>query len=103
MKEADLSKKVLQWMNKQPGCFAWKLHVDQYNQVGLPDIHACYLGHYVAIELKRSAEHKPTPMQLHRMGELNKAGAITAIVYTLEQVQELISRIYAAERGANGN
>ena len=40
-----------------------------FGKAGVPDILACYRGHFLAIEVKREGK-RPTPLQTKRMAEI---------------------------------
>lgn len=60
---------------------------------GLPDIIGCYLGRFVAFEVKRSASEKPTALQLYMMEKIKAAGGDTALIYTPEMAEAILDRI----------
>lgn len=62
MLEKDIQKKILNFINAQPGCYAIKITAGMYQKSGISDILACVKGRFVAIEVKRPGE-KPTPLQ----------------------------------------
>lgn len=89
--EALLVKKIITYLKVQ-GCMVEKRHGGGYATSGQPDVHACYMGHDIEIEVKCPG-NMPTKLQLLRMEEWRKSGAIVAWVTSVEQVQEIIRRL----------
>ena len=56
---------------------------------GEPDIDACLRGRSVQLEVKRPGE-KATPLQLKRLEQWRQAGALTAVVTSVEEVKTLL-------------
>ena len=46
---------------------------------GVPDIVCCFGGHFVGIECK-AGKNKATPLQLHELAAIRKAGGTTFII-----------------------
>ena len=60
---------------------------------GEPDIDACLSGRSVQLEVKRPGE-KATPLQLKRLEQWRQAGALTAVVTSVEEVKILLGAKY---------
>lgn len=86
--ESATVKRCLSWLNDQPETLARKVHGSVYAIKGEPDIDACARGVCLKIEVKRPGE-KPTKIQEHRLREWANAGAIVAVVHSLEELQDL--------------
>lgn len=71
------------WLNFHGG--------DPYMPRGIPDIIGCYRGRFVALEVKRPGE-QPRAIQVVALKALKRAGAITAIVHSLDDVKEVLIR-----------
>lgn len=85
--EAELTKKVKQYLDKQPDVFYKKIS-DRF-QNGISDILACVNGHFVAIELK-AKNYKATPQQLLFIKQVQNTGGIGAVCYCVSDVEKLI-------------
>jgi len=88
--ESTIVKKILTWLNKQPGVKAEKTHGGMYGKSGKPDITGCINGRRFELEVKRPGG-KPTQLQLKELREWKEAGAITAVVYSLDDVKSILS------------
>lgn len=77
-----------------------KMFMTKLTDAGTPDIMAFkpypkgYSGstgktYLLFIEVKRSAKHPPTPLQLAKMRELEEYGATCHVIWSIEQLQEL--------------
>ena len=86
-KETAITKKILEWLNDLPRCYAIKRHVGAYGSAGQPDITGCIDGKHFEIEVK--ADTDATEIQLLTLQKWAHAGAIVAVVYNLEDVQQL--------------
>lgn len=58
-------------------------------EAGTPDILACWRGRMLTIECK-AQEEEPSPLQKKRLQEWSDAGAITMLVWDLQQVRNLL-------------
>lgn len=50
-----------------------------FGRSGVPDIVACYQGHFIGIECK-AGHNKPTALQERELAEISKAGGTTMVV-----------------------
>lgn len=86
--ESSITNKILKWLNQQPSCYAEKTHGGRWGRAGKPDITGCYRGRRFELEVKRPGA-KPTKLQLAALKQWEKAGAITAVITTLEEVERI--------------
>lgn len=70
------------WLNFHGG--------DVFMPRGIPDIIGCYHGRFVAFEVKRLGE-EPRPIQISTIKKLKEVGAIAGVVYSVEDVKELLN------------
>lgn len=94
--EATLTDKVKKWLSDQKDIFYWKAS-DRY-QKGVSDIIACVGGIFVGIELK-AEDGSPSAHQKLFIRQVENAGGIGGICYTLGEVKALIEE--ARERKRN--
>lgn len=92
MKEQDLVDKIKAFLNKQPNIFHWKEHGGVYGTAGIPDIIVCYKGKFIGLECKAKGR-KPTVLQQITINKINRAGGIAKVVYSLEEVKELLKNL----------
>lgn len=85
--EATLTKKVKAWLNTQDDIAYYKAS-DRY-QKGISDFIICVDGIFVAAELK-AAGGTASPHQKLFIKEIQRAGGIGGICYTLHDVKELV-------------
>lgn len=76
--EAAIVRRVVAALRAR-GAWAEKIHGSPYQRAGLPDVDCVYRGRAVKLEVKRPGE-RPTRVQLRVLGELQAAGAVTAVV-----------------------
>lgn len=99
-KENSIQKEILTYLKGDPkkeikGVGGWWLNVhggSVYMPRGLPDIIGCYNGRFVAFEIKRPGE-KPRRIQEYTLRLLEEAGAVTGVVYSVNDVQSVIELI----------
>lgn len=89
MGESNITKGILQLF--APPLKAVKIHVDQYQEAGTPDVFACVDGRLWVIEVKRPGE-EPEPIQNLRLHQWHRAGAYTLVAYDKETVAEVLKK-----------
>lgn len=89
--ERAIVKAILAYLNSLPGCLARKRWGGGMGVAGDPDIDACIRGRSVQLEVKRPGE-KPTPLQLKRLEEWRKAGAITGVVTSVVETRAVLEK-----------
>ena len=93
MAETSLQNAVLSYLNSIPGCMAENVSGNA-SQSGRSDINACYKGHCLKLELKDpTTGYKPSQQQLLYLKKWKKAGAVTAVCYSLDDVKHLLRKI----------
>ena len=85
--EATLTKKVKDWLGTQEDIAYYKAS-DRY-QKGISDFIICVEGMFVAAELK-AAGGTASPHQRLFIKEIQMAGGIGGVCYTLHDVKELV-------------
>jgi hypothetical protein len=87
--ERAIVKAILAYLNGLPGCLARKRWGGGMGVAGDPDIDACIRGRSVQFEVKRPGE-RPTPLQVKRLEEWRKAGAVVAVVHGVGEVRAVL-------------
>jgi hypothetical protein len=90
--ERAIVKAILAYLNGLPCCLARKRWGGGMGVAGDPNIDACIRGRSVQLEVKRPGE-KPTPLQLKRIEEWRQAGAVVAVVSSVEDVKSLLTEV----------
>lgn len=83
---------VLKYLNSLPSSKAINVHGGIYTERGTPDVIGCVGGRMVAFECKRDRTERPTKIQLWRLSEWIRAGAVVGAVASVEDA-ELILRL----------
>lgn len=83
---------ILKYLNSLPCAKAINVHGSVFSERGTPDVIGCVGGRMVAFECKRSAEEEPTKIQMWRLSEWIRAGAVVGAVSSVEDV-DLILRL----------
>ena len=89
--ERAIVKAILAYLNGLPGCLARKRWGGGMGVAGDPDIDACIRGRSLQLEVKRPRE-KPTQLQLKRLEEWRKAGAITGVVTSVGETRAVLEK-----------
>lgn len=93
--ESKFQSDILDYLNKQPGFFAFKLHEGPYMKSGIPDVLAVKDGRLYAFEVKRPFNMgKPSELQLEQIEKLRAAGAVAEVVTYVAEVAQLIGGSY---------
>jgi hypothetical protein len=97
--ETNLKSQVMQMLAKEyPAAVVRKRHGTVYSTAGDPDLSILFHGVHIECELKRFGE-KPTQLQLYRLGEWRKAGAVTAVVFSVADARRLMAGVAARSAG----
>jgi VRR-NUC domain-containing protein len=105
--EKQLESLILDWLNAQPGVFAFKVQTvgvydekrklfrknrNKHIHIGTPDIHGVCQGRAFYIEVKRPGG-KPTEAQKAFLRKAASHGAIVGIAYSLDGVERIIEML----------
>lgn len=87
MRESQIVKRILDYLNSQPNCVAEKVQGSAAGS-GRADINACHNGRTIRIEVK-TADHgnKASVKQQMNLKRWQAAGAICIVAYSLEDVK----------------
>jgi penicillin-binding protein-related factor A (putative recombinase) len=75
------------------GAYVEKIHVGTFQKKGVPDIRCCYLGRYIAFELKIAETVEEKKIQNYRMRKIIQAGGIAKKVASLREVEEVLHEV----------
>jgi Holliday junction resolvase len=92
--EKNFENKVKAFLKSQ-GCWVLKYWGGgQFTKAGIPDLLVCCNGYFLAIELK-APNGKPTPLQLHTIEEIKKAGGKALVLYpkNFDEFKEFIAEL----------
>ena len=90
--ERDLQPEIIEYLEMM-GAYVLKTHVSSFQKQGEPDVTCCYLGRYIAFEIKRDEKEKARKLQEYKMKCIRKAGGIALRVDNLKQVEEVLYEI----------
>lgn len=94
--EAAIVAAIKRYLDKLPNCYVVKTHGSVYS-AGQPDLLGCFQGRTLALEVKRPGG-KPTKLQMAMLKKWEAAGAIAAVVHSVEEVKELLGGSGNAEQ-----
>ena len=89
--ERAIVKAILAYLNGLPGCLARKRWGGGMGVAGDPDIDACIRGRSLQLEVKRPGQ-RPTALLLKRLEEWRNAGALVAVVVSVDEVKRLLAQ-----------
>lgn len=91
--EALLTQAILKRLRtlRAHGSPVWwiKLHGNQYQKAGVPDLLIVYAGRAIFVECKAPGK-KPTPLQTRRMTEVAAAGGTVTVITSLAQFNHFL-------------
>ena len=91
MKEKNIENSIKKYL-KLKGAYYFKHHGNQFSQVGVPDIIACYKGRFIGIEVKNEIG-KTSPLQEVNLKMINESGGIGIVARCVEDVSKIIDNI----------
>lgn len=89
--ETLLQQKIQKYLEAK-GAYVNKNWGNMFTKPGIADLTVCYRGLYIAIEVK-VGNNKPTEAQMVHANLVQNAGGISVIVWSLDEVKELIEGI----------
>ena len=89
MSEKSIVNSILKYLNSLPQCRAEKTWGGGYGNAGKPDITGCLSGRRFELEVKVPGG-KPTPLQKITLEQWKEAGAIVAVVHSVDEVKEIL-------------
>ena len=87
--ESSIQSEIIKKLKKRKKSFTHKHCPDP---VGYPDIEHLEKGILFVFEVKRTADDEPTPIQKLRHKQLKKAGAIVKVVWSWQQVLDILNK-----------
>lgn len=89
-KESKFSREVVDYL-KGKGALVNVNTASIYDRVGRADVEACYLGYYIALELK-TGNYQPDPLQIRYLQQVRCAGGYGLLLRdTLFDLIELLN------------
>jgi hypothetical protein len=95
--ETSITKRILKYLKTIPKCKAEKRHGGAFGNAGKPDITGCLDGLRFEFEVKRKG-NVASDLQKKELAEWEYAGAVVAVVYTVEEVKTIIQMMQLAQR-----
>lgn len=89
MTETPVVRKIKDWLNANGGKVI-KIRGDGLQEIGTPDLVGAWRGRCVAFEVKYG-KNKAEPIQEYRLEQWNKAGAITGVVRSVDDVVAILA------------
>lgn len=65
---------------------------DSFQEVGVPDILACYKGRFLGLEFKQPGEH-PSKRQVFVLNSIRNAGGVAEVVTSIEEVKQILDEL----------
>ena len=97
-KEAKFSREVVKYL-KSRGALVNVNTATIYDRVGRADVEACYLGYYIALELK-TGKYSADPLQIRYLQEIRNAGGYGLLLRdTLDDLEDLLLHLDQVDNG----
>lgn len=97
--EAKFSRKVVDYLEAK-GAVVNVNTATIYDRVGRADIEVCYLGYYIALELK-TGNYQPDPLQITYLQQVRCAGGYGLLLRdTLDDLEDLLLHLDQMDNGA---
>ena len=100
MREKIIENKIKAYL-KSKGAYCVKYHGNQFSQVGVADLLVCYRGGFLAIEIKNETG-KTSPLQDENILMVEKAGGISFVARSVQDVRKVIEDIDKIIRISSG-
>lgn len=91
MREKNIENKIKAYL-KSKGAYYFKHHGNQFSQVGVPDIIACYKGHFIGIEVKNETG-RTSPLQDVNLQLINTCGGYGIVARSVDNVKVILEHI----------
>ena len=91
MREKNIENKIKNYL-KSKGAYYVKYFGNQFSQVGVPDILACYKGRFIGIEVKNETG-KTSMLQDINLQQIKDAGGISLVARCVEDVSKVLDNI----------
>lgn len=89
--EGKLSTRIMKEWRKR-GAWCYKVHGNEYQMSGVPDISGVFAGRSVWCETKQTG-NKPSRIQWYRIKQIRKAGGLVVIAYSVTEALALLDHI----------
>lgn len=97
-REANFSREVVDYL-KAKGALVNVNTATIYDRVGRADVEACYLGYYIALELK-TGNYQPDPLQIRYLQEVRHVGGYGLVLRdTLDDLEDLLLHLDQMDNG----
>lgn len=98
MKEKRIQDQIRKRIKeKWPNAWFFKVHGGPYQPAGIPDLVGCINGLFFSFEVKQPKK-KATLIQLVTREKIRKAGGISEVVYSADQVEGIIHEAFKSSR-----
>lgn len=88
--EKNITRSIMTWLKTIPGSKWEKRHGGYYSAAGQPDISGCVNGRRIEFEVKVPRTGRATPLQKHELELWHAAGAITGIITSKNDAEEIL-------------
>lgn len=91
--ETRLRKKiVIAIVKKYPKIYIRKIHGNQFQNIGIPDLLGCLHRIFFGIEIKVPGK-KATPAQRLEISKIRDAGGVSGVATSIEEALEILEEI----------
>lgn len=87
---------------KKMGAWAYKVHGNEFQPSGIPDICGVFMGHSVWCETKQPG-NKPSMIQWKQIRDLRRRDALVIVSYTVADAVQMLEHIRTGEHAREQN
>jgi hypothetical protein len=87
--EKQIVNSIVKYLRTVPGCIVRKRHGTAFGVASDPDLYGALNGRHFELEVKRS-ENRPTELQLQRLAEWERHGAMVGVVHSVQEAREVL-------------
>lgn len=89
--EAPIRTKIRKYLERM-GAWCYHPHGAGAAMAGAPDLLVCYRSKFLGLEVKRPGKNA-TKLQAHTLEEITEAGGVSSVVYSVEDVKDILNRV----------
>ena len=95
MKESEIQKKVIQYLNT---IGAYTIKTISTNRNGCPDVICCLNGRFIALEVKTD-KGIVSKLQEHNIKQIKNSGGIAEVVRSVDDVEKIVECLNSNDQG----
>lgn len=100
-RETNLQRRIQKAIRDEfPNIFMFKVHGNEFQPSGIPDLLGCVCGIFFAIEVKLPEEGVLSQLQIDTIEEIAEAGGVVGVAETVEEALAIVRKARALATGS---